>query len=312
MTERVDYHSFIASSHRWDGFALRDDDIVISTPVKSGTTWTQTLVALLLFDGVPSDPVYDLSPWLDMNLRSKQDAHALLDAQTHRRFIKTHTPLDGLPWREDVTYITVGRDPRDAFASMLHHHANMQEEDLRARRIAAVGGHDLEDLPQRWPESDDPREMVHAFLELDRGRNSGDMCLAHLVHHLRLSWEARAEPNVELFHFADLKADLPGELRRLRDVLGTGQSDEQLEEFAELATLDAMRSRADGTAPEASMGVWKEPARFFRSGRHGDGAGLMTADELQRYEERCRELVDDQALLAWVHGGRQVADPVGG
>lgn len=304
MAEPVHYHGFIASSDRWDGFAMRDDDIVISTPSKCGTTWMQTLVALLLFDGVPPEPVYDLSPWLDMNLRSTNDVYELLEAQTHRRFIKTHTPLDGLPWRDEVTYITVGRDPRDAFASMRHHGHNMASDDLHARRVAAVGDHDLDTLPNRWPDSDDPRELVHAFLELDRGRDSADVNLTHLLHHFQLAWDARHHPNAHLFHYGDLTADLAAELRRLRDVLGTDQDDGRVEELARLATLEAMRARASESAPEASMGIWKDPAKFFRRGGHGDGARMMTQDELRRYEVRCHELIADTDLLTWVHHGR--------
>lgn len=305
MAELVRYHGFIASSDRWDGFPLRDDDIVISTPSKCGTTWMQTLVALLLFDRVPPEPVYDLSPWLDMNLRSTDEVYELLEAQTHRRFIKTHTPLDGLPWHDHVTYITVGRDPRDAFASMRHHGNNMAADDLHARRVAAVGDHDLDALPNRWPDSDDDRELVDAFLDLDRGRNSADVNLAHLLHHFRLAWEAQHHANVHLFHYADLTADLGAELRRLRDVLGTGQDDPRIEELAPLATLEAMRARAGHAAPEASMGIWKDPTKFFRRGGHGDGARMMTQDELRRYDIRCRELVADPALRGWVHNGRR-------
>ena len=304
MAELVHYHGFIASSDRWGGFPLRDDDIVISTPSKCGTTWMQTLVALLLFDGVPPAPVYDLSPWLDMNLRSTDDVYELLEAQAHRRFIKTHTPLDGVPWRHEVTYITVGRDPRDAFASMRHHGKNMAADDLHARRVAAVGDHDLDTLPNRWPDSDDPRALVNAFLELDRGRNSADVNLAHLLHHFQLAWDARHHPNVHLVHYEDLTADLAAELRRLRNVLGTDQNDERIEELAPLATLGAMRARAGQAAPEASMGIWKNPTKFFRSGRHGDGTRMMTQDELRRYDTRCRELVADPDLLTWIHHGR--------
>lgn len=297
------YDSFIASSGRWDGFALRADDIIISTSSKCGTTWMQTLVALLLFDGVPDEPIYDLSPWLDMNLRSRDEVHDLLGAQAHRRFIKTHTPLDGLPWDERVTYITVGRDPRDAFASMMHHAANMRTESVRERRVAAVGDDDLDDLPRLWPDSDDPRVLVAAFLDLERGGSSGDVSLAHLVHHLRLAWQARTRPNVALFHYADLLADLPAELARLARVLDVDMSRDRVEELARMATLKAMRHRADSSAPEASMGMWEDPSRFFRGGRNGDGARLMTDDELTLYESRVRELTVDQKLVSWLHSG---------
>src|SRR5215207_4353348 len=106
---RTRYRSIIADSSRWDGFAFRAGDVVISTPPKCGTTWTQMLCALLIFDGpaFPA-PLGDISPWLDMNIRPLADVTAALAAQTHRRVIKTHTPLDGIPLHADVTYLVVG------------------------------------------------------------------------------------------------------------------------------------------------------------------------------------------------------------
>lgn len=303
MPELVRYHGFIASSDRWDGFAFRDDDIVISTPPKSGTTWMQTLIALLLFDGVPDEPVYELSPWLDMNLRTAEEAHAMLAAQTHRRFIKTHTPLDGLPWDDRVTYLTVGRDPRDTFVSMLHHGDNLDSDRAMALRVAAVGDDDLEELRASLEDSDDPRDQVRFFLERDRGRDSASIRLAHVMHHLRLAWERRHLPNVHLFHYADLKADLPGQVHRLAGVLGIDCSPGHAAELADLATLEAMRERAGRTTPEASMGVFSDPERFFRRGGHGDGAAMMTEQELARYDQRVAELAGDAELATWIHGG---------
>src|SRR5215218_9509135 len=136
---RTRYRSISADSARWDGFAFRPGDVVISTPSKSGTTWTQMLCALLIFDGpmFPA-PLEDVSPWLDNCLRPLVDVTADLAAQTHRRFIKTHTPLDGLPLHADVTYLVVGRDPRDVAISFEHHLANMDFEHFLELRAAAV------------------------------------------------------------------------------------------------------------------------------------------------------------------------------
>jgi aryl sulfotransferase len=95
---RTRYRSILADSARWDGFVFRPGDIIISTPPKCGTTWTQMLCALLIFDGPAFPALLDqMSPWLDMSIRSLAEVTAALAAQTHRRFIKTHTPLDGLP-----------------------------------------------------------------------------------------------------------------------------------------------------------------------------------------------------------------------
>lgn len=297
------YHGFIASSDRWDGFELRPDDVVIATPPKSGTTWMQTLVALLLFDRVPDEPIPHLSPWLDMNVRSRDEVHAMLAVQQHRRFIKTHTPFDGLPWDDRVTWIVVGRDPRDVAESMRHHGANMDRERGMALRVAAVGDDDLEELMARRGDSDDPREQWREFLEGERGRDSTSTRLAHVVHHLGLAWERRHLPNVHLFHYADLTADLPGQLGRLADALDVPCTPAHAVDLARHATIDAMRDRADRTTPEASLGVFLDNRRFFRAGRHGDGAAAMTAQERARYDERLVELVEDPELRRWLHGG---------
>src|SRR3977135_2711426 len=93
------YRSMIMDNRRWDGFEFRDDDIVISTPPKCGTTWMQMLCALLIFqDQALPRRLTELSPWVDIQTEKLSDVRATLDAQEHRRFIKSHTPLDGLPY----------------------------------------------------------------------------------------------------------------------------------------------------------------------------------------------------------------------
>ena len=49
------YQSPEEDSGRWLGFPFRDGDIVISTRSKTGTTWVQTICALLIF-GAPELP----------------------------------------------------------------------------------------------------------------------------------------------------------------------------------------------------------------------------------------------------------------
>ncbi len=106
---RVRYRTSLDDSARWEGFSFGPGDIVISAPSKSGTTWTQMICALLVFQtaDLPA-PLTALSPWLDMRVRPVSEVRDHLDAQHHRRFIKTHTPLDGLPADPRATYLVVG------------------------------------------------------------------------------------------------------------------------------------------------------------------------------------------------------------
>jgi aryl sulfotransferase len=109
-------------SGRWLGFRFRPGDIVISTRRSTGTTWMQMICALLIFQ-TPElpDPLWHLSPWLDSQIMPHDYVYHQLDQQRHRRFIKTHTPLDGIPVQPQVTYIVTARDPLDTFVSLRRH-----------------------------------------------------------------------------------------------------------------------------------------------------------------------------------------------
>src|SRR5262245_8917261 len=165
MAALVDYSFGMQDTTRWSRFVFRPGDIVISTPPKCGTSWTQMLCGLLLFDG-PDFPgsISDLSPWLDLYFRTEADVFAQLDAQQHRRFIKTHTPLDGIPVRDDVIYIVVGRDPRDAMVSFEYHMANVDFTKV-ADSFAAQGR--LDDLASGAPPppESDPTANFRLFIE---------------------------------------------------------------------------------------------------------------------------------------------------
>lgn len=78
----------------WNDFNFRHDDIIIATYAKSGTTWMQQIIAQLLFAGDPGIAVADMSPWLDLRVPPKEVKLPMMEAQAHRRFLKTHLPVD--------------------------------------------------------------------------------------------------------------------------------------------------------------------------------------------------------------------------
>ena len=97
----------------WNDFDFRDDDVVVATYAKSGTTWTQQIVGQLLFKGAEGVPVNELSPWLDLRVPPKDVKLGALAAQTHRRCVKTHLPLDALVFSPNAKYLYIGaRRPR--------------------------------------------------------------------------------------------------------------------------------------------------------------------------------------------------------
>ena len=78
MTETIEWptksrelHSHHFDSTIWNDLSFRDDDIVIATYAKAGTTWMQQILGQLLFDGDPDLNVAAMSPWLDLRVPPK-------------------------------------------------------------------------------------------------------------------------------------------------------------------------------------------------------------------------------------------------
>ncbi len=90
------------------------------------------ICALLVFQtpDLPA-PLGELSPWLDWLVEPQDALFARLAGQDHRRFLKTHTSLDGVVIDPRATYIVVGRHPLDMAVSLYHQGANLDRDRMR-------------------------------------------------------------------------------------------------------------------------------------------------------------------------------------
>jgi aryl sulfotransferase len=285
------YRSPEEDSARWLGFPFRDGDIVISTRSKTGTTWVQMICALLIFQtpDLPA-PLGRLSPWLDHLVRPVDEVYAELAAQPHRRFIKTHTPLDGIPLDPRATYLVTARHPLDMAVSLYHQGDNIDR--ARVRRLTgqpeptapARPRPPLHDWLLRWiADDDDPREQLDS--------------LPGVLWHLSDAWSRRDRPNVVLVRYEDLLADLAGQMRGLAVRLGIEVPTGAWAPLVGAATFDAMSSQAGTIAP---AGVLKSSAAFFRRGTAGAAREVLSDGELAAYQARAAELAPPD-LLTWLH-----------
>jgi len=303
------YRGLFFDSARWNGFALRPGDVVVSTPAKCGTTWTQAICAFLVRGSARLEaPLDALSPWLDSLLRPLIEVRRALEGQAGRRVIKTHTPLDGIPSVEGVAYLCVGRDLRDAFASWDDHVANVDPARLLAARAEAVGLDDLAELfpegPPPIPPTRDERFRVWIESPLRDGRGVSDLNLALALAHLTDAWSRRDEEGVLLLHYADLRADLAGVMARIAAHLGIAPEPAVFDRLVEAATFARMRERADELAPETTSGIWRETGSFFRTARTGSWRESMNEEIAGLYEQHCRESAPP-ALIDWIHRGER-------
>ena len=290
------YQNHHLDSTRWEGFRPRDGDIVIATSYKAGTTWTQAIVANLLFaDQDFPAPVWDISPWLDLRTPPLKAMLAALEAQRHRRFIKTHLPFDGLPWYAGTKYIFVSRDGRDVFMSLWNHYSNYNEgsyaryNDTPGRIGAALprAPADIHDFWRGW---------------CTRGwfpwQQDGWPFWSHLST-TQSWWDQGHLPNLLILHYADMKADLGGAIDRIAGFLEIDLTPARRAAVISAVSFDTMRQQAEHYVPHGGR-AWKGGAEtFLHKGTNGRWRDLLSADDLALYDAACaRALTAD--CRAWL------------
>ena len=288
-------HNNHMDSTIWNDFAFRDDDIVIGTYAKSGTTWTQQIVAQLLFNGEPDLDVAEMSPWLDLRVPPKAVKLPLVEAQAHRRFLKTHLPVDALVYSPKAKYIYIGRDGRDVVWSFWNHytHANDRLYALLNDTPGLVG-------PRLNRPPADIRQYFLEWLQFD------GYPLWSFWENIRSWWAIRDLPNLLLLHFSELKADLPGQIRRIAAFLGIPIDEARFPAIVEHCSFEWMKRNATRTVPLGGA-LWDGGAQtFVHKGTNGRWREVLTAEDCRRYEERAlRELGPDCAR--WLATGEMPA-----
>jgi hypothetical protein len=256
------------------------------------------ICALLIFQ-TPDLPASlgRLSPWLDFSTSPREEVYAQLAAQEHRRFIKTHTPLDGVPLDPRATYIVTARHPLDMAVSLYH-----QSDNIDRERMTQLTGQPAPASRPRQP----LRDWLLAWIDKDAKPREQLDSLPGVLWHLSDAWARRATANIVLVHYDRLSADLEGEMRRLAGKLEIVVPEQRWPQLVEAATFEKMRAASDQMVPGG--GVLRSNAAFFRRGTSGAGRELLTDEEIAHYHARTR-LMAPQDLLDWLHAAEFGALP---
>jgi aryl sulfotransferase len=290
-TRELHNHHF--DSTVWNDFKFRDDDIVISTYAKAGTTWLQQIVSQLIFNGPTDLEVAHMSPWVDLRVPPAPVKLAALEEQTHRRFVKTHLPVDALVFSPKAKYLYIGRDGRDVVWSMYNHHANANAHWYHALndspgRVGAAIEKPVADIRQyflEWIERDG-----HPFWPF--------------WENIQSWWALRHTPNVLMLHFERLKQDLPGEIRRIAKFLDIAIDENKWPAILEHCSFAYMKANATKSVPLGGA-FWDGGAEtFVHKGVNGRWRDTLTAEDSARYEALAREKLGDECAR-WLMTGER-------
>ena len=284
-------HSNHFDSTIWNDYKFRDDDIIISTYAKTGTTWVQQIVSQLIFDGEEGLPVADMSPWLDLRVPPKDVKLAEVEAQTHRRFVKTHLPVEALVFSPRVKYLYIARDGRDVVWSLYNHHSTAN--DLWYEALNETPG--LVGPPITKP-VDSIVQYYHEWLDND------GYPFWSFWENVRSWWEVRHLPNVMLVHFSNLKKDMPKEILRIAGFLDIDINEGKWYEILQHCSFDYMKANATPSVPLGGA-FWDGGAeQFIYKGVNGRWRELLNSTEIKKYDSLAvKELGKECA--AWLTTG---------
>ena len=278
-------HSHHFDSTIWNDLKFRGDDIIIATYGKAGTTWMQQMIAQMLLGPDPELAVAEMSPWLDLRVPPKEVKLPVVEAQTHRRFLKTHLPVDALVYSPNNKYLYIGRDARDVVWSMYNHHVNANSKWYEA----------LNDTPGRvGPRIEPPPADIRRYW-LDWMERDG-FPFWPFWENVRSWWAIRHLPNLMFVHFADLKRDLPGQMLAMAKFLEISVKEEDWPRILEYCSFEWMKANATKSVPLGGA-FWDAGAQvFINKGVNGRWRDTLTAADNAAYESRAKqELGEDCA-----------------
>jgi len=275
------YDNHIFNSLAWDHYQHRVEDIIITTSLKSGTTWMQAIVENLIFQNktMPDVP-WRLSPWLDHRRMSVEESSALLESQTHRRCIKTHLPLNALPYFSTAKYIYVGRNVLDIFMSFWNHYRHIKPERFEKYNEFLSSRNEVV-----TPCSDNIHDFFSDWISKSMfpWENEGFPFWSPL-YHLNSWWEYQHLPNILFVHYNDLLMDLHGEIRRIANYLGIEIDESAWKGMVESLTFKHMQNNAEQFVLKEGDFLEGGAKRFLYKGTNGRWRGVLTQEELAQYD----------------------------
>ncbi|XP_063054320.1 sulfotransferase 2B1-like [Engraulis encrasicolus] len=282
MEPYMDYHGLplpsIAHSQDslkyFENFQVKDDDVFAITYPKSGTTWMQEILPLILNGGdltpVKTIPNWDRVPWLE-----ETRAAQVMDNLSSPRLMVSHMPYNLMPasfFSSKAKVIYVARNPKDVMVSSYFFH-----------QMASF--------------LDDPGtfdEFMDKFL-------AGQVLFGKWTEHVKSWKEADLGDRILHITYDEMVQDLKGAVKRFSDFLGCEMSEETLQKVASHCSFNSMKTNSMSNysmVPQEVMDTNK--SAFLRKGISGDWKNHFTPEQESKFSTAImKELGGSHIKFPW-------------
>ncbi|KAM9424939.1 sulfotransferase 2B1-like [Pholidichthys leucotaenia] len=252
----------------YENFVFHKDDILIVTYPKSGTTWMQEIVSLIMSGGDPKSvetvPNWERAPWLEADGTIKFK----LEERPSPRMLATHFHYPMMPasfFAVRPKVINVMRNPKDVFTSYIHFHE-------MASFLVSPG-----------PQS----EFLHKFL-------CGKVFYGSWFDHVKDWLNAEDKAKIMYISYEEMLRDLKDSVGRISQFLEKPLDVEVVEKIADRCLFNNMKKNNMSNyslVPSEVMDQTK--SQFLRKGISGDWKNQLTVAEAEYFDAVYQEKMKD-------------------
>lgn len=242
-------------------FQFRQDDVLVASYPKAGTTWVQEIVHMLTHGCKKTNENSEVLETRFPYLEYPYPGIKSLATRKEKRFIKTHLPIGLLPSSfesSNAKLIYIARNPRDTAISYFYFMQLLTQSSFQGPLSS----------------------FVDMFL-------SDKVMYSPYFGHVLGYWQSRQSPNILFVTYEELHQDPPKVIRKMAEFLGIDVSDAEVNYVAECTSFNHMASN-----PSVNYEHWKDygfafkdKGKFFRKGKVGDWQRHLSQSQVAAFEE---------------------------